>query len=94
MKKTAKYYNSEEGKAAYKKKLAYDKKHNQKPENVKKRTELNKYNRDKGTYGNNDSRDARHLNGKIVGFIDQSKNRASKSDSSGDKRARGTKKRK
>lgn len=92
MKKTAKYYNSEEGKASYKKKLAYDKKHNAKPENVKKRTLLNKYNREKGTYGNGDNSDARHVNGKIVGFTAASKNRASKTDSAGDRRARGGKK--
>ena len=41
----------------------------------KYRTELNKYNRDKGTYGNGDGKDASHKNGKIVGFEAESKNR-------------------
>jgi hypothetical protein len=41
----------------------------------KYRAELNKYNRQKGTYGNGDGLDASHKNGKIVGFEEQSKNR-------------------
>lgn len=45
------------------------------PERIKYRAELVKYNRDKGTYGNGDGKDASHKNGKIVGFEDQSKNR-------------------
>ena len=39
------------------------------------RAELNRYNRQKGTYGNGDKKDASHRKGKIVGFEDQSKNR-------------------
>jgi len=47
-----------------------------KSEKAKKyRAELNKYNREKGTYGNGDGKDASHKGGKIVGFEDQSKNR-------------------
>ena len=41
----------------------------------KYRAELNKYNRDKGTYGNGDEKDASHKKGKIVGMEDQSVNR-------------------
>ena len=41
----------------------------------KYRAELNRYNRQKGTYGNGDKKDASHRRGKIVGFEDQSKNR-------------------
>jgi len=41
----------------------------------KYRAELNKYNRDKGTYGNGDGKDASHKGGKIVGFETESKNR-------------------
>ena len=41
----------------------------------KYRAELNKYNRDKGTYGNGDGKDASHKGGKIVGFEKESKNR-------------------
>jgi hypothetical protein len=44
-------------------------------ERKKYRAELNKYNREKGTYGNGDGLDASHKKGKIVGFEDQSKNR-------------------
>ena len=45
------------------------------PEKIKYRAELVKYNRDKGTYGNGDKKDASHKGGKIIGFEDQSKNR-------------------
>lgn len=41
----------------------------------KYRAELNKYNRDKGTYGNGDGKDASHKGGKIVGFEDESVNK-------------------
>ena len=41
----------------------------------KYRAELNKYNRQKGTYGNGDGKDASHRGGKIVGFEAESKNR-------------------
>ena len=45
------------------------------------RAKLNKYNRDKGTYGNGDGKDASHKNGKIQGFESSSvnKGRAEKS---------------
>ena len=47
-----------------------------KSEKAKKyRAELNKYNRDKGTYGNGDGKDASHKGGKIVGFESEKKNR-------------------
>ena len=54
----------------------------------KYRSELNKYNRDKGTYGNGDGKDASHKDGKIVGMEDQSVNRgrAEKSRLIGSKR--------
>lgn len=44
---------------------------NSSPEKRKYRAELNKYNRDRGTYGNGDNKDASHRNGKIVGFEDE-----------------------
>ena len=58
------------------------------PERIKYRSELNKYNREKGTYGNGDNKDASHKNGKIVGMEDQSVNRgrAEKSRFPGSKR--------
>ena len=54
----------------------------------KYRAELVKYNRDKGTYGNRDGKDASHKDGKIVGMEDQSINRgrAEKSRLIGSKR--------
>jgi len=56
-------------------KAEYDKRFNKKPGQRKKRAQLNKYNRDMGTYGNGDNKDASHIGGKIVGFESQSKNR-------------------
>ncbi len=47
----------------------------------KYRAELNKYNRDKNTYGNGDGKDASHKGGKIVGFESASKNRGRKEKS-------------
>ena len=54
----------------------------------KYRAELNKYNREKGTYGNRDGKDASHKDGKIVGMEDESINRvrAEKSRLVGSKR--------
>ena len=54
----------------------------------KYRSELNRYNREKGTYGNRDGKDASHKDGKIVGMEDQSINRgrAEKSRLIGSKR--------
>lgn len=72
--KTQQFYDrSPAGRAA---KARYQKRYNAKPENVKKRSSLNKYNRDHGTYGNNDHLDASHRGGKIVGFESQRVNRA------------------
>ena len=51
------------------------KKFHDNPKQKKKRAELNKYNRKKGTYGNKDGLDASHKGGKIVGYEPQSKNR-------------------
>jgi hypothetical protein len=42
----------------------------------KYRAKLQQYNRDKGTHGNGDGKDASHKNGKIDGFEDESKNRS------------------
>ena len=56
-------------------KAEYDKKFNKKPSQRKKRAELNRYNRKKGTYGNGDKLDASHKGGKIKGFETEKKNR-------------------
>ena len=45
------------------------------------RARLNKYNRDKGTYGNDDGLDATHKDGKISGFKESSKNKGKKEKS-------------
>ena len=71
--KSQKFYdNSPEGRAT---KARYQKRYNARPSEIKRRSELNKYNRDKGTYGNSDKLDASHKGGKIVGFEAQSRNR-------------------
>ena len=51
------------------------KKFHDNPKQKKKRAELNRYNRKKGTYGNRDGLDASHKGGKIVGFESEKKNR-------------------
>ena len=51
------------------------KKYQSSTKSKKYRAELNKYNRDKGTYGNGDGKDASHKGGKIVGFESEKKNR-------------------
>lgn len=56
----------------------------------KYRAELNKYNRDKGVYGNGDGKDASHKNGKIVGYESAHVNRGRAEKS----RMRGSKRRK
>jgi hypothetical protein len=86
--KSAKYYAANpESKA---KKDAYNKEFNRKPEQRAKRAELVKVNRDRKTYGNGDGKDASHTSKGIV-MKKASVNRGSKSDSAGDKRARGGK---
>ena len=45
------------------------------------RAKLNKYNRDKGTYGNGDGKDASHNDGKITGFENSSNNKGKKEKS-------------
>ena len=45
------------------------------------RAKLNKYNRDKGTYGNGDGQDASHNNGGITGFENSSSNKGKKEKS-------------
>jgi hypothetical protein len=74
MKKTAKYYKSHPEAAA--KKRAYQKKYNRKPSQVKKRVELNKENRRRGTYGNGDGLDVSHKRGGGTTLERASSNRA------------------
>ena len=86
--KTSKYYASNP--EARKKRLKYQAEYNKKPEQVEKRKELIKEGRKRGTYGNGDNKDLAHTKKGIV-LKSPSKNRGSKSDMPGDKRARGGK---
>jgi hypothetical protein len=86
--RTAKFYKSNP--EAQKKKAAYDKKYNKKPSSLRKRVELNKKNRQAGTYGNGDGLDWSHTKNGMV-KKKASKNRGSTCDQPGDKRARGKK---
>ena len=89
MKRTAKFYATHpESKA---KKAAYDKRNDARPERRARRAELVKINRDKGTYGNGDGKDWSHTKNGLV-MKKASVNRGSKSDTAGDRRARGSKK--
>jgi len=84
--RTAKFYK--ENKAARLKKAAYQKEFNKKPEQRKRRSELTMLNRKMGTKG--DGKDVSHTS-KGVMLKPQSINRGSKTNSAGDRRARGAK---
>lgn len=89
--KSSEYYKKNP--KARSKRLEYQKKYNKRKSELKRRVELNRINREKGTYGNGDGKDASHTKRGIV-MKPQSVNRGSKSDSPGDRRARGGKNRK
>ena len=61
MGKTSDYYKSHP--EARKKRLEYQADFNKKPEQLKKRVDLNKDNRKRGTYGNGDGLDVSHKKG-------------------------------
>lgn len=73
MKKTAKYYAKNP--KAKSKKNAYQKKYNAKPSERKRRSELVKENRKRGTYGNGDKKDVSHMKSGKTKLESQSKNR-------------------
>jgi hypothetical protein len=90
--KTAQYYATHP--EARKKRLEYQADYNKRPDQLKKRIELNKINRDRGQYADKDGKDMSHQkNGRVV-EESASKNRGSKSNTPGDIRARGGKKKK
>jgi hypothetical protein len=92
MKETAKFYK--DNKKSKAKKDAYQKEYNKRPEQVKKRVELNKANRKShknGTTKVGDGKDQSHTKNGLV-LKPQSVNRGSKADAPGDVRARGKKK--
>jgi hypothetical protein len=64
--RSAKYYR--DNPEARDKHRAYQLEYQKSESNVKKRVELNKYNRKHGTYGNGDGMDAAHHKGKITGY--------------------------
>lgn len=87
---SAKYYQNNP--EARKKKQKYDAKLNKRPEQVKSRVETNKARRHAKKAGKNiKGKDASHTKNGIR-FKESSKNRGSKTDSVGDRRARGGKK--
>jgi hypothetical protein len=91
--RTAKYYHTHP--EARKKKAEYDKKFNEKKEQREKRVELIQHNREHDKKYGKESRkgkDASHTKNGIV-YKKSSVNRGSKSDTAGDRRARGSKKR-
>jgi len=89
--KSAKYYRSHPKARA--KKKAYDTEFNRKPEQVKKRTELAKANREHDQKFGKASRKGKDLSHTSRGLVykKSSVNRGSKTDSPGDRRARGKK---
>jgi len=88
--RSAKYYR--DNPEARAKKNSYQKEYNKKEGQSKYRSSLNRLNRLFGTYGNGDGMDVSHRSGKKTRLEPQSKNRGSKTNTSGDKRARGNKK--
>ena len=85
--RTAKYYR--DNPEARDKRLAYQREYNKK--NVKYRQRLNKFNRQKGTYGNGDGKDVSHMSDGSVVLENQSKNSGNKTRTPGDRKARGIK---
>jgi len=90
--KTAEYYHTHP--KARKKKAEYDAKFNKKPEQVEKRVELKRENREHDRKYGKASRNGKDLSHTSKGLVykSSSANRGSKSDSAGDRRARGGKK--
>ena len=89
--KTAQYYKTHP--KAREKKKEYDKEFNKKPEQVKKRVELKRENREHDKKYGKSSRVGKDLSHTSHGLVYKPKsvNRGSKSDSAGDRRARGGK---
>jgi hypothetical protein len=74
--RTAKYY--QDNPDARNKKKQYDTEYHSTDSRRDYRSELNKINRDKGTYGNGDGKDASHKSKTKTRMQSQSKNRADK----------------
>jgi hypothetical protein len=88
--RTSQYYKTHPEARA--KRLEYQAEYNKRADQLKKRIELNRVNRERGQYGDGDGKDMSHKkNGRIV-EESASKNRGSRSNMPGDRRARGKKK--
>lgn len=90
--KTALFY--EQNPDSRQKRLEYQRVYNKKPREVSKRVELNKANRENHSKGKSrvgDGKDVAHTKRGLV-LKKESVNRGSKTDSPGDRRARGCKK--
>lgn len=74
--RSAKYY--QENPEARKKKIEYDKRYQSTDSRKEYRADLNKENRDRGTYGNGDGKDVSHKSRTRTRMQSQSKNRADK----------------
>lgn len=85
--RTAKFYR--DNPKARKRRLKYQKKYNKKPKERKRRSELTTLNREMGKKG--DGMDVSHNDNGNVSLKPQSVNRGSKTDTKGDRRARGYK---
>lgn len=92
--KTTRYYRSHP--EARKKKAEYDSEFEKKPEQVKKRVELKRKNREHDKKYGKASREGKDLSHTSHGLVYKSRsaNRGSKSDTAGDRRARGGKRKK
>lgn len=91
--KSAEYYRTHP--KARKKKQEYQSEYNKKPEQVEKRVELKRENREHDRKYGKASRKGKDLSHTSHGLVykSSSANRGSKSDTAGDRRARGGKKR-
>lgn len=87
--RTAKFYR--DNPKARKKHRAYQAKYNKKKKSIKQRVADNKANRRFGTYGNYDGLDVSRKKGGRYVLESEKKNRGSKSNTPGDRRARGKK---
>lgn len=92
--RTAEYYRTHT--KARKKHQEYQAEYNKKPEQVKKRVELKQKNREHDKKYGKASRAGKDLSHTSHGLVYKSRsaNRGSKSDTAGDRRARGTKRKK
>ena len=89
--RSARYY--QENPEARRKKNEYQKEFNKKPSQRKKRSELVQERRRRGIYGKFDGKDVAHTSSGLK-MKSAKANRGSKSDTAGDKRARGGRRKK